>query len=307
MPGERHPGMDHAHYAYSPLPARPTLRWPDGKPLALWVILYLEHWELAPPADSYRPPGIQGVRESHFPDYRTASHREYGNRVGVFRILELLDTLGIRPTVALNASVCDRYPRLLRECLDRGWEVAAHGTHATRMLTSRMTESQEREHIESTIETITAATGQRPCGWIGQEYGESTRTPQIAAEAGLSYIADWPNDDQPYPMLHGKLVSLPQQPNWDDVQLLWLRQVSSTRYASIVSEACDVLAADGVTQARMLTVGIHPWLSGQSHRIRYLRTALSDLAARDGIWIADGASIARHFDSQRPNVPGDTR
>ena len=171
MPGERRAGMDHALYDYSALLLRPRLQWPCGQSLAAWVILYLEHWELDPPADSYRPPGIQGVRESFFPDYRTYSHREYGNRVGVFRIIEALDEAGLKPTVAVNASVCEECPRALQACLERGWEIAAHGTHATRMITSRMTEAQEREHIGSALETIRRCTGRDPKGWIVHEYG----------------------------------------------------------------------------------------------------------------------------------------
>lgn len=296
MPGERRPGMDHSLYGYSPLPQRPRLQWPGGQPLAAWVILYLEHWELDPPPDSYRPPGIQGVRESFHPDYRTYSHREYGNRVGVFRIIDALDKSGLRPTVAVNAAVCEEAPRVLQACLDRGWEIAAHGSHATRMITSRMTEEQEREHIGAALDTIRRCTGRQPAGWIGQEFGESTRTPAIVAEHGLAYIADWPNDEQPYPMLgERRLVSLPQQPNWDDVQLLWLRQVSSTRYPEIIREASGLLREEGLTQARMLVLGIHPWLSGQSHRIRYLRTALAELAASPGVWHADGETIAAHY------------
>lgn len=308
MSTERRPGMDHALYEYSALPQRPALRWPDGRPLAVWVILYLEHWELDPPADSYRPPGLQGVRESFFPDYRTYSHRSYGNRVGVFRILDVLDELKIRPTVAINSSICRDCPRLLHACLERGWEIAVHGTHATRMLTSRMSEEQEREYIAAAIDEVRNACGQPPAGWIGQEFGESTRTPFLVAEHGISYIADWPNDEQPYPMLtQPALVSLPQQPNWDDVQLQWLRQVPPPRYPEIVGSACDTLLREGGTQARMLTLGIHPWLSGQSHRLRYTRCALADVAARDGVWQADGASIAAYYRQwmARQGCPGD--
>lgn len=296
MPGERRPGMDHALYEYSALPQRARLQWPGGQPLAAWAVLYLEHWELDPPADSYRPPGIQGVRESFFPDYRTYSHREYGNRVGVFRIIDALDEFGIRPTVAVNAAVCEECPRVLQACLDRGWEIAAHGTHATRMITSRMTEEQEREHIGSSLETIRRSTGRRPEGWIGQEFGESTRTPALVADHGLAYIADWPNDEQPYSMLgERRLVSLPQQPNWDDVQLLWLRQVSPMRYPEIVRMASEQLQDEGRYQARMLVLGIHPWLSGQPHRVRYLRAALSELAKAPRVWHADGRTIAAHY------------
>lgn len=295
MPGDRREGMDHALYEYSALPQRPRLRWPGGAALAFWAILYLEHWELAPPPDSYRPPGIQGVREAFFPDYRTFSHREYGNRVGVFRVIDILDEFGIRPTVALNAAMCRECPRVVQACLDRGWEIAAHGTHATRMITSQMTQSQEREHIGSAIDAIRKETGRFPRGWIGQEFGESTRTPMLVAEHGLTYISDWPNDDQPYPMLGGQLLSLPQQPQWDDVQLLWLRQLSSTRYPQIVRTACDTLLSEGEAQGRLLGLAIHPWLSGQSHRVKYLREAVAYVASRNRVWQADGETIAAHY------------
>lgn len=298
MPGERRCGMDHALYEYSALPQRPRLQWPAASPLAFWVILYLEQWELDPPADSYRPPGIVGVRESFFPDYRTFSHREYGNRVGFFRVVDAFDELGIRPTVALNAALCHECPRVLRACLDRGWEIAVHGTHATRMITSRMTASEEREHIGSAIKEIHKATGHFPTGWIAQEFGESERTPAIVAELGLAYLADWPNDEQPYPLLGERgLISLPQQPQWDDVQLLWLRQVSSGRYPSIIRAACDTLMDDGAAQGRLLSIGIHPWLSGQAHRIAHMKAALSDVIARPGVWHASGEAIAQYYAS----------
>jgi allantoinase len=296
VPGERRPGMDHALYAYSALPERKPLVWPDRKPVALWVILYLEHWELEPPTDSYRPPGIQGVRESFSPDYRTTSHRDYGNRVGVYRLIELLDACGIRPTVAVNAAICREAPRVLRECTDRRWEIAVHGTHATRMITSRMSEAQEREYIRSAIEEVGRMSGTQPCGWIGQDYGESTRTPNLVAEYGMRYIADWPNDEQPYAMMSAPpLLSLPQAPNWDDIQLMWLRQLPAPRYPQIVRAACDQLVRDGVNQGRVLTLGLHPWLAGQSHRIAHVRAALEDVASRtDDVWKADGESITRH-------------
>ena len=300
MPGERRPGMDHALYEYSPLPMRPPLRWPGGTKVAFWVILYLEEWELDPPAGSHRPPGIQGVREAIFPDYRTYSLREFGNRVGFFRVAAALDELGLRPTVAANASLVRTCPRVIEECMKRGWEIAAHGTHATRMITSRMSEDDERAHIAGAVEDLRRVTGTRPQGWIGQDFGESTRTPQLVAEQGLEYLADWANDEQPYPMLGGRLVSLPQQANWDGLQLLWLRQVSSGRYPGIVGAACDRLLADGATSGRMLSLGVHPWLSGQAHRFKYLRAALEDLSRRPGVWHADGRSIAAHYRSLNP-------
>jgi peptidoglycan/xylan/chitin deacetylase (PgdA/CDA1 family) len=164
------------------------------------------------------------------------------------------------------------------------------------MISSRMSEEEEREHIASTLEQIERATGRRPRGWIGQDFGESTRTPALVAEQGLSYISDWPNDDQPYRMLPaGGLVSLPQHAQWDDVLLLWVRQVSSTRYPDLVQSACDALLEEGTGATRMLGLGVHPWLSGQAHRIKYLRQAIADVMARPGVWHADGQSIADHY------------
>lgn len=296
MPGERRRGMDHPHYPFAPIPTRPPLRWPGGAPLALWVVLYLEYWELDPPAAAYRAPGVQGQWGSHFPDYRTYSYREYGNRVGIFRVLEVLDRHGVRATVAANAAACERYPFLVEQCLRRDWEIAAHGSHATRMLTSRMTEAEEREAIRAAVDTVGQATGRAPRGWVGQDFGESPRTPRLLAEAGLGWVADWPNDEQPYLMTAGRpLVSIPYQAEWDDVQLLWLRQVPTPRYPAIVREAFDALHRDGAASGRLLGLGIHPWLFGQAHRIRYLDEALGAVAGRPGVWQATGSEIADAF------------
>lgn len=296
MPGERRRGMDHTLYGYVPIVDRPALRWPGGAHVALWVVVHLEYWELDPPSGAHRPPGIHGHWGTYFPDYRTHSHREYGNRIGIFRLMEVLDRYGIRATVAANAAVCDRYPFLVQECVRRGWEVMAHGTHATRMLTSRTTEAEERAVIRASVEAVERAAGRRPRGWLGQDFGESDRTPRLVAEAGLEYLSDWANDEQPYPMTVGKpLVSIPYQAEWDDVQLLWLRQLATPRYATIVQEAFERLHADGARSGRVLGLGVHAWLLGQAHRIRYLDEALARISRRDGVWKATGAEIARSF------------
>ncbi|HKO09649.1 MAG TPA: polysaccharide deacetylase, partial [Alphaproteobacteria bacterium] len=127
----RRPGMDNPYYAYAPMPARPRLGWPNGASVAFWVLLHLEYWELDPPKEAVRDPRFVSEFGNFFPDYRTWSQREYGNRVGIFRILEALDRHGIRATLAAGAAACERYPYLIAECLKRGYEVIAHGSHAT--------------------------------------------------------------------------------------------------------------------------------------------------------------------------------
>lgn len=293
MPAERRPGMDHGWYRYEPLPSRPPLPLPGGARLALWVVLHLEHWELAAPEGAHTAPGVHGHWGRTFPDCRTYSHREYGNRIGFFRVLDVLDRHGIRATVAANAAACERYPELVDACRARGYEFAGSGTHATRMITSLLSEPEERAVIASVLDTIERTTGTRPVGWIGQDHGESARTPGLLDDAGLRYVADWPNDEQPYRMTTERgLVSLPRQPEWDDVQLLWLRQQPSPAYPRWVGAAFDRLWQEGAERPRTFEISVHPWLLGQAHRIRYLDEALAAARSREAVWHATGAQIA---------------
>lgn len=288
--GQRGPGMDHDLYPYSPFPERPPLSWPGGARLALWVVLHVDWWELTKAPGTVRPPGLQGPWGNFEPDWRTFTYREYGHRVGLSRILAALDRFGLRATVALGSEAARRYPAIVRECAERGYEFAAHGTHATRVISSRMSEDEERRFIAESLDGVEAACGTRPIGWIGQDFGESWRTPALLHAAGLTYLCDWPNDDQPYRMESG-LLSLPYQSEWDDVQALWLRQIPTWDYPGMIADAADALWSEG---GRMLGINIHPWLFGQAARIKYLEEALTGLAARESIWRATGAEIARH-------------
>ncbi len=285
--------MDHAHYPYLPTPARARVAWPNDARLAACVVLYAEDWELAPPPDARRDPRFDDAAGYFAPDYRTHSWREYGNRIGIFRVLELLGRLQLPCTVALNASLCHRMPALVEALLSRGCEIAGHGTHATRMLSSAMDEPAERAAIAACLDTIEAATGTRPVGWIGQDYGESHRTPGLLAEAGLHYVADWPNDDQPY-LMQGGLVSLPNQAEWDDVQLLWHRRVPLQRYPALVAEAFRVLLAEGGSSGRFFGLHVHPWLLGAPHRFARLVTTLTALRAAPGVWWTTQGAVAAH-------------
>jgi len=293
---KRGPGMDHPHYPYSPLPSRPVLHWPGKARVAFWVLLHLEYWEMEPPKDAYRDPRFVGEFGSFNPDFRTWSQREYGNRVGIFRILEVLDRHSIKATVAANAEACARYPNLVDEIRRRGWELVAHGTHATRMITSKMSEAEERAHIAASIDAVERAAGRRPAGWLGQDFGESTRTPRLLAEAGLDYVLDWPNDDQPYMMTVGKpFVAIPNHAEWDDVQLLWLRRTLTTKYPALVGDAFETLYAEGARSGRVFSLSLHPWLMGMGHRIRYLDEALKTISAYAEVWQATAGEIARWY------------
>jgi peptidoglycan/xylan/chitin deacetylase (PgdA/CDA1 family) len=256
------------------------------------VIVTLEHFELTPPQGSVKDQRFISEFGPFQPDYRTWTQREYGNRVGFFRVLEVLDKHQIRAGVAIGSAAAGRYPELVEEVLKRGWEVLGHGTHATRLISSAMTEAEERASIEGALAVLKKATGVYPTGWMGQDQGESPRTPAILGANGIQYLVDWSNDDQAY-MIKPDLVSLPLQIEWDDVLMFWLRRVEMARYPALVSEAAATLQEEGLISARNFGLTIHPWLFGMAHRIRYLDEALTRIKELSGVWQAFPGDIAR--------------
>jgi len=286
-------GMDHALYDYSPFPKRPLLAWPRNARVAFCVVLHLEYFELMPTEDSYKDPRLVNEFGNYVPDYRTWTQREYGNRTGIFRVLDVLDRYQIRAGVAVNAMAAERYPFLIEQFKKRKYEFIAHGTSANRMITSKMSETEEKQEIATSIAAVEKAAGTRPKGWLGQDYGESERTPKLLADAGLDYVLDWPNDDQPCPMKVGrKFVSMPNQPEWDDVQQLWIRKINTTRYPDLVGDAFELLHREG---GQVFSLSVHPWLMGMAHRIKYLDEALRRIERFGNVWQATPGEIAGHF------------
>src|SRR3984885_3569276 len=159
----------------------------------------LDYWELEPPSGNASPdPRIVSPLGKFFPDWLTWSQREYGARVGIFRVLDVLDRFGLTPSVALGSAAAQRYPELVDELMRRNACFLAHGSHATRRITSRMSEAEERAFIAEARDSVAAVTGRAPVGWCGQDFNESERTPALLAEAGFAYTTDWANDDRPY-------------------------------------------------------------------------------------------------------------
>ena len=303
MPAERKPGMDHQHYDWSPISTREILRWPNQARLALYVVIVLEHMEWQPPAGSFQAANLAGGSVARpFPDYARISHREYGHRVGIFRVLEVLDKYGIKATVAMDALTAESYPYLVRHCMDRGCEIIGHGVSVSRMITSDMSEKAEEEYIDESLSALTGAIGHRPVGWLGPEYGESFRTPQLLAQAGVRYVCDWPNDEQPYPIktTEGELFALPLMLELDDVVAMAQRRVPVDRYAEMLKDGFDVMYQDGEQNGRVLGLNLHPWLDGQPFRIGFLDQALGHMMRRQGVWTATGTEIIDWYTSRNP-------
>ena len=300
MPGERRHGMDHSYYPWSPLTTRGAFQWPGGARVALGVVVVLEHIEWEPPAGSYQSPG-QSVMPV-FPNYARFSLREYGHRVGIFRLLDLLERHGVRATVAMDAATAEHYPYLVRHCLDRGCEIVGHGVAGTQLITSRMAEEEEREYIRASIEALRKATGRAPAGWFGPDYGESGRTPRLLAEAGIRYVCDWVNDEQPYAMTtpSGDMVALPVTVDLDDLVALETRGMPVELYARMFRDAFDRLYEDGKENGRLLVPVVRPWLMGQPFRATYLEEALEHVKDRPGVWKATGSEMVDWFRQHPP-------
>ena len=303
MPGQRQLGMDHDHYDWSPLSTRGVLRWPDDSRVALCIVVTLDKMEWVVPEGSYQPGNLAGGSAARpFPDYTRMSHREYGHRVGIFRVLDILEKHGITPTIAMDALTAEHYPYLVKHCLDRGCEIIGHGISVSRMITSNMSEGDEREYINDSITTLTRATGVAPRGWMGPEYGESQQTPQLLAAAGIEYLCDWANDEQPYPMKSskGNLTALPVLWELDDVSAMANRKVTIHRYGDLLKESFDQLYQDGGANGRLMGLSLHPWLTGQPFRIGYLDDALGYMTGHSQVWAANGKAI---IDWYRTNPP----
>ena len=302
-PAQRRLGMDHEHYEWSALTTRGVLKWPESARVALCAIVNLGHMEWSPPDDSFTSASTGPLaRRGLLPDYSGRTHREYGHRVGIFRVLDVLERHHIRPTVAIDAMTAENYPYLVDHCQKRGCEIIAHGVAVSQMITGTMSEREERDYIKTAVDAVTKATGSAPAGWLGPEYGESDRTPQLLAGAGIRYVCDWPNDEQPYRMTtsEGEMYSLPIMLELDDAHALAERHVEVQRYAEMLKEGFDTMYRDAARSGRVLVLNLHPWLIGQAFRIGYLDDALGYMMARQGVWAASGSEI---IDWYRRNPP----
>ena len=288
-------GYDHKHFAFTPLNQRRTIKWPNGAKIAWCVYLFLEYLELDPAENTVRDPRYGGALGSHFPDYLNYSVREHGNRIGFWRILEVLDKYDIKPTVAINAMIADRYPRMVEECIDRGWEIAGHGISASQMITSQLEEKEEGVFITKSLETLKKISGVQPSGWFGQDFSQSERTLDLLANLGLHYVADFPNDDTPYATNYGDLICMPNHSEWDDTQLMAIRRLMPWRWLDVVSEAFDYLYNEAHPAGTVMTLSIHPWLLGQAHRIKYLDEALKKMTSYKNVWQVNAAEVAKYY------------
>ncbi|MEC9113330.1 MAG: polysaccharide deacetylase family protein [Actinomycetota bacterium] len=276
---------------YLPMADRPSISWPDGARVALWIAPNVEHYEYLPPRD----PGRNPWPRSPHPDVQGYSHRDYGNRIGFWRMLEALDRYDVTCTASTNLAVFEHYPDVGKAMADRGWEIMSHGIYNTRYLSS-LSEDEERDFYVDCVETLRRHTGQQLRGMLGPAVSNTIRTPDLMAEAGLTYHADWLHDDQPIP-IHvekGRLVSVPYSIELNDVPV-FLHHYDTDDFVAMVKAQFDTLYEEGATSGRVMALALHPYLMGMPHRIDGLEEILDYLLGHDLVWQTTASEIADYF------------
>ena len=289
------------YYSWSPIIARPSIAWPNEARLAVCFLVSLESVDWVPPAGTSIPPTLKrGNAYPNVPDVHLTSPREYGNRVGIYRVMEVMDKYSIRASAAIDAGVAQAYPHLVKASVARDWDLIAHGIRSSRMVTEEMDEADERNYIEESMHAITTAATHPPSVWMGVEYGESSRTVRLLAEAGLKYVCDWPNDEQPYAMMtpEGSLISLPVMAELDDLHALHVRRWTLSAYTQMVIDAFDRLYLDAKREKRVMVLNIHSWIMGQPFRIKYLETIMQHIVGHEGVWVTTADEVVSSYLSQ---------
>ena len=281
--------------AYSALPKRRPLRWPGGARLAVWVAPNIEHYEYLPEQVRVRNPW---PRLPH-PDILGYGLRDYGNRVGVWRLMELFDRLELPVTVSLSMAVLDMYPDLAQAMMERQWEFMSHGLYNTRYHWN-MSEDEERQAIAQCQEIHLRHTGRALRGWFSPAASNTLRTPDLVAESGISYLCDLYHDDQPTPIRvrSGELTSLPYSMEIND-SIAWRRGQEAEAFARQIRDEFDVLYAEGAEHGRVMNIAVHPFIMGQPHRIDALDHALQYIRSHEGVWFATGAQIVDCYRQQQ--------
>ena len=288
---------------YSPITRRPRLALPSGARLVVWVIVNVEEWNPREPMPrTVLPPPAGG---SPSPDIPNWAWHEYGNRVGFWRLVELLDQLKIKAVLAINGSAIAAYDPIARAARDRGWEFIGHGFSQKNM----QKVADEREDIRKTTEAIQSVTGRRPRGWLGPGLTETWDTPDILAEEGYEYLCDWVLDDQPVRLStrSGHLVSVPYTQECNDVAMIAVQHHRASEYRDRAIDQFEQLYLDARESARVMAVVFHPYLMGVPHRFRYFREALEHICARPGVLFWTGEQILDWYVTQSADPAAERR
>lgn len=287
----------HGRFAYSAIPDRPDFTWPGGHRLAVYVAVNHEHFAFGEGLGAELAPG--GPQ----PDVLNYAWRDYGNRVGAWRLLDLFADLALPTAALINTALYDYAPRIVAAHRARGDEIVGHGrTNAERQ--SVLAESEEQALIAECVRRMAAEEGVAPAGWLSPWIAESPVTPDLLAEAGFAYTLNWAMDDQPVWMAtrSGRpLLSVPYPQEINDIPAIVARRMAADAFADMVVDQYEELRRQSADQSLVMGIALHPYLVGQPHRLRHLRRALATLAAaRREVWLTTPGAIAAAFSARCP-------
>lgn len=278
----------HGRFPYQPIVERARGHWPDGRGLAVYVALNLEQYAWGEGLVEDLVPGIPA------PDVLNNSWREYGNRVGAWRLLELFDSLSLPVTLLINSALYATCPRLVTAFRERGAEIASHGrTNSEHQ--AALPEAEERALIEQVTREIARHEGRPPAGWLSPWIAETAHTPDLLQEAGYRYVLDWCMDDQPVWLAtrQGRLLSVPYPQELNDSAAIIGRQVDAHAFSTMIIDQFDEMLEQSRDTPLVMGIALHAMIAGQPFRLRALRRALQHIAAqRERCWLTTAGAIA---------------
>jgi allantoinase len=275
-------------YPYSPIEEREPLRMPNDARVAVVLYLNAEHFPENIPGTAIVP-----AMAKFSPDPLNYGWRDYGQRVGFWRLAKMFDSIGARASVLLNADICREYPQMIEAGNQRGWEWLGHGHNNSSFLNGLSIE-EERKTIVDVIATIAKSTGQSPKGWLGPFMSETFNTPDLLAEAGIEYLCDFCCDDEPFPMtVNGErsLLSVPYTVECNDLPSVLSFGITGDGFGQLVRDQFDVLYAEGADRPRVMPICLHTFIAGQPFRAKHLASALKYIAGHQGVWFATAGEI----------------
>jgi allantoinase len=287
--------LDHTWYEHRTLSRAAGLCLPEGKRVALVVTVPMEFFPLDSPEKPFRP---SGALDRPYPDTWGYANRDYGNRVGIHRLLRVFDKVGIRATAFVDAGTAVRYPYAIAQMAERGWELAASGVDRSSLHYQGVSRAVEAANIANAIEVVSAVSASPVIGWQSPGQSESFDTLELLATAGLRYVADWVNDELPYVVstVAGNLVAIPTSFELSDRNILVHHDFTVDDYVKQVLAAAARLDEEASTSSpRVLPLTITPWVSGYPHRVRALTEMLVELLENEAIWPATCAELLAAF------------
>jgi peptidoglycan/xylan/chitin deacetylase (PgdA/CDA1 family) len=272
---------------YSAIVDRPALKLPGGARVAVWTIVNLEVWDIEKPMARQVLPAPTGQVLS--PDVPNWSWHEYGMRVGIWRFFKLYEKLGIAPTLSINARVVEDYERVAAQAREAGWEFMGHSWEQGPI----HREPDQRAMIHRSMDRLEKFTGRRPVGWLGPGLTQTYDTPELLAEAGVQYIGDWVYDDEPTTIrtANGPLVTLPYTVELNDIPMMIVQHHESDYLLKRAIDQFDRLYEEGAERAKIMSIAIHPYISGQPHRIKYLEAFYDHVAQKTGVLHWNGVQL----------------